>query len=193
MPSFDRGFKSGAEHTSLTLRREMGLDQDDPLDPAELARYLDVDLWTPKDVPGLPKDVLNQLLNQDPWGWSAVSLILDGRGLVIYNPRKSKGRKASDITHELAHFILDHEPSMIIVSHDGGIAMRTFDRKQEDEANWLAWCLLLPREALVLAKRAGLSTVAIAARFGVAEVLVTFRLKVTGVEFQIGRRSLRRA
>lgn len=193
MSSFDRGFKSWAEHTSLTLRRELGLAQDDPLDLSELARCLDVDLWTPYDVPGLPKDVLNQLLKQDPWGWSAVSLVSDSRGLVIYNPRKSKGRQASDITHELAHFILDHEPSTMILSHDGGIAMRTFDRKQEDEANWLAWCLLLPREALVWAKRARLSTAGIAARFGVAEVLVTFRLKVTGVEFQLGRRSLRRA
>ena len=193
MSSFDRGFKSWAEHMSLILRRELGLAQDHPLDPAGLARYLDVDLWTPHDVPGLPKDVLNQLLKQDPWGWSAVSLISDGRGLVIYNPRKSKGRQASDITHELAHFILDHEPSTMILSQDVGIAMRTFDRKQEDEANWLAWCLLLPRETLVWAKRMRLSTAGIAARFGVAQALVTFRLNVSGVEFQFGKRSHRRA
>jgi hypothetical protein len=191
MPSFDRGFKSWAEHTSLVLRRELELAQHDPLEPAELARYLEVDLWTPHDVPGLPRDVLDQLLEQDPWGWSAVSLVSDDRGLVIYNPRKSKGRRASDITHELAHFILDHEPSTMILSHDGGIAMRTFDRKQEDEANWLAWCLLLPREALVWARRAGLSTAEMAARFGVAETLVTFRLNVSGVDFQFGKKSRR--
>ena len=193
MPSFDRGFKSSAEHMSLTLRRELGLAEADRLDPVGLARHLDVDLWTPYDVPDLPKDVLNQLLKEDPWGWSAASVVSDGRGLVIYNPRKSKARQASDITHELAHFILDHEPSTIILSQDVGIAMRTFDRKQEDEANWLAWCLLLPREALVWAKRAQLSTAGIATRFGVAKALVTFRLNVSGVETQFGTRSRRRA
>lgn len=192
MPSFDRGFKSWAERTALTLRQELELAQDDPLDPAKLARHLDVDLWTPYDVPGLPEDVLNQLLKEDPWGWSAVSIVSDSDSLVIYNPRKSKGRQASDITHELAHFILDHEPSTMILSHDGGIAMRTFDRKQEDEANWLAWCLLLPREVLVWAKQARLSTAEIAVRFEVTEALVIFRLNVSGVKFQFAKRSRRR-
>lgn len=193
MPSFDRGFKSWAERTSLTLRQELELAHYDPLDPAALARYLDVDLWTPHDVPDLPKDVFNQLLQRDPWGWSAVSVVSGDRGLVIYNPRKSKGRQASDITHELAHFILDHEPGTMIISHDLGIAMRTFERTQEDEANWLAWCLLLPREALVWAKQARLSTAEIADRFGVTEPLVTFRLNVSGVELQYAKRSRRRA
>lgn len=81
----------------------------------------------------------------------------------------------------------------MILSHDGGIAMRTFDRRQEDEANWLAWCLLLPRETLVRAKQAQLSTAEIAARFGVTEALVTFRLNVSGVEFQFAKRNRRRA
>jgi Zn-dependent peptidase ImmA (M78 family) len=67
---------------------------------------------------------------------------------VIFNPRKSDGRKASDIVHELAHLILGHDPAKVVFSEDGQIATRTFDQKQEDEANWLAWALLLPREAL---------------------------------------------
>lgn len=194
MPAFDRGFKSWAERTSLTLRRDLDLAPHDPLDPTHLARYLEVDLWTPKDIPGLPTEVMVQLLHRDPWGWSAVSLVLDGRGLVIYNPRKSKGRQASDITHELAHFILDHQPGTIILSEDGSIAMRSFDRKQEEEANWLAWCLLVPREGLVMAKRAGLMTDKIAERYGVTQSLVTFRLNMSGVEaqFQRGRRPRQR-
>ena len=187
MPAFDRGFKSWAERTSLTLRRELELDPHDSLDPAQLAKYLEVNLWTPKDVPGLPQEVIDQLLHRDPWGWSAVSLLLDGRGLVIYNPRKSKGRQSSDITHELAHFILDHQPGTIILSQDGSIGMRTFDRKQEDEANWLAWCLLPPREGLVAAKRAKLTAAQIAERYGVTEPLVTFRVNMSGVEAQFQR------
>lgn len=189
MPTLDRGFKSWAERTSLTLRQEIGLAIEGRLDPSQLAGFLEVDVRTPYDVPGLPKHVLDQLLHCDPWGWSAVSLLLpNGRSLVIYNPRKSKGRQASDITHELAHFILDHQPATIILSHEGSIAMRTFDRKQEEEANWLAWCLLLPRDALLRAKRAGLRTAQIAARYGVTEALVTYRLNMSGVDTQLKAR-----
>ena len=54
---------------------------------------------------------------------------------VIYNGKNSKGRQSSDIVHELAHVILDHEPCQGILSMDGEIAMRSFDAKQEDEAN----------------------------------------------------------
>lgn len=192
MATLDRGFKSWAERTSLILRGEMGLAVDDRLDPLELASFLELEVWTPHDVPGLPKDVLNQLLQRDPWGWSAVSLSLpNDRGIVIYNPRKSKGRQASDITHELAHFILDHQPATIIISNESDMAMRTFDRKQEDEANWLAWCLLLPREALLSAKIAELTTAQIATKYGVAEPLVTYRLNICGVEAQLRARGRR--
>jgi Zn-dependent peptidase ImmA (M78 family) len=191
MTTFDRGFKSWSERISIVLRRELELAPHDALPPSQLAEYLDAELWTPRDVSGLPKDVIDQLLHRDPWGWSAVSLLLDGRGIVIFNPRKSKGRQASDITHELAHFILDHQPGTIILSPDGDIAMRTFDRKQEDEANWLAWCILLPRDALVWAKLAGLTTPQIAERYGVTETLAMFRLNMSGVHKQFRRKRIR--
>lgn len=190
MAAFDRGFKSWAERTSINIRREMGLVPHEVLDPLELANFLDIEVCTPSDIPGLPRDVLDQLLERDPWGWSGVSLIMPGdRGLIIYNPRKSKGRRASDIAHELAHFILAHQPGTLILLSDGDIAMRTFDSKQEEEANWLAWCLLLPREALVKAKHRGLTAAHIADQYGVTERLVTYRLSATGVNLQVARRS----
>ena len=109
----------------------------------------------------------------------------------LYNPRKSKGRQASDITHESAHFILDHRPATLILSPDSDVAMRSFDPKQEDEANWLSWCLLLPREALLHAKRRGLSTAQIAGHYGVTETLVSFRMQKTGVLAQLKAASRR--
>lgn len=188
MPSFDRGFKSWAELTALSLRRELDRAPHDPLDVQKLAEFLDVDTCTPHQVLGMPAEALDQLLQRDPWGWSAVSLLVDGRGLIIYNPRKSPGRRSSDLSHELAHFIIGHEPSSLILSQDGSLAMRSFDQKQEDEANWLAGCLLLPREALVWSRRSRLSVQAIAERYEVSEPLVNFRLNISGVEFQFGRR-----
>jgi Zn-dependent peptidase ImmA (M78 family) len=145
-------------------------------------------LWTPSDVPGLSVTAQEQLLVHDPWGWSAISCSVRGQNIVIYNPRHSPGRQASDIAHELAHIILDHEPGKIVLSQDGGMIMRSYDQKQEEEANWLGWTLLLPREALVHAAKAKLTTLQIAERYGVSEQLVEYRLRMTGVNNQFRRR-----
>jgi IrrE N-terminal-like domain len=185
MKTLERGFKSWSERTAVAYRRALDLTVSEALAPQKLADYLGITLWTPRDVPNLPRDVLSQLLEKDPYGWSEVSLQVNGRGLLIYNPRMSKGRQVSDITHGLAHEILHHEPAKIILSPDLEIAMRSFDAKQEDEANWLAWCLLLPREGLVEASTRKLSTEQIAEHYGVTKTLVEFRMRMTGVRSQL--------
>jgi hypothetical protein len=190
MPTFERGFKAWAERTASAVRRDLGLSATQPLDPRRLAEYLDIRLLSPDDLPGLPADVRTQLLETDPWGWSAATLVLATTTLVVYNPRKSQGRQASDIIHELAHVMLGHEPAQVVFSEDGQMATRTFDQKQEDEANWLGWALLLPRDALMAARRARMATAQIAETYGVTERLVGFRLQMTGVEAQMRRRRL---
>src|SRR6266852_2599147 len=183
--TLQRGFKSWTERTATSLRGDLGLGPDDSLEPLALARYLEVLLWTPRDVPSLPSAVIDQLLQQDPWGWSAISVLQGTTAVIIYNQRHSRGRQSSDIVHELAHLILGHEPAKLIISHDGSFVMRSYDQKDEDEANWLAWALLLPREGLLACRRKKLTTLEIAEQFGVTESLVNFRLRMTGVEGQL--------
>ena len=183
--TLERGFKSWAERTAASLRGDLSLSPTEALSPRQLADYLQVELCTPNDIPGLPDRVKRQLLEIDPSGWSAVTLEMRDRTLIIYNPTHSIGRQASDITHELAHIILGHRATTIIVSQDGQTVMRSYDQKQEDEANWLAWALLLPREALLRCKRSRLPAAEIAVLYGVSEQLVSYRLRITGVEAQV--------
>jgi Zn-dependent peptidase ImmA (M78 family) len=111
--------------------------------------------------------------------------------VIIYNPSHTSGRIASDIAHEVAHLILEHEPTKLVLSQDGSLVMRSFNPKQEEEANWLAWCLLLPREALVSSLKRRLSVPEIADSFGVSQTLVNFRVQMTGAQMQIKRSSAR--
>ena len=188
MATLERGFKTWAERTASVVRRELGLSPTQALDPQRLAEYLGIRVVSPFDLPGLEADVLDQLLDQDPWGWSAATLQLGEKATVIYNPKKSKGRQASDLIHELAHVMLGHEPATVVFSEDGQMATRTFDQKQEDEANWLGWTLLLPREALMAARRVRMAKAQIAETYGVSERLVGYRLQMTGVDVQTRRR-----
>lgn len=186
--TLDRGFKAWAERTATAIRAEQDLSATAPLSPARLAEHLGIVLWTCADVPGITPDILQQLAVNDPWGWSAVTVAVHGRVIVVYNDRKSRGRQASDITHELAHVILSHDPATVILSESIDLSMRTFDQKQEDEANCLAWALLLPREALFDARKNRLPLDRIATAFGVTETLVQYRLRMTGIDVQLHRR-----
>jgi hypothetical protein len=183
--TLERGFKAWAERTGASLRSELGLTQFEAMNPHRLAAYLQVKLITPREVPGMTDKLLHQLLTEDPWGWSALTIVQGESAIVIFNPVHSPGRQASDITHELAHIVLGHQPATVIMSPDGTFVMRSYNQKQEEEANWLAWTILLPRDALLALKRKKAGSSEIASAFGVTETLVQYRLRITGVETQL--------
>lgn len=184
---FARGFKSWCENTAVSLRKKLGLDAADPLDPAALADLLGVIVWQAESVPGVDPDHLRILLTEDPDSWSAITIHADNKTLIVLNSAHTGGRPASNLMHELAHVLLHHEPSRIDVSEDGLLMLRTFERRQEDEANWLAGCLLLPRGALLTARKLGQDAADIAKRFGVSKSMATYRLNVTGVDTHVAR------
>jgi Zn-dependent peptidase ImmA (M78 family) len=183
----ERGFKSWAEKFAEGLRKELGIGIDCPIDLNRFASFFGSKLLTPEDIPGMSEQHLKQLLNVDHSGWSAVTVCVDQQSVIIHNPRHSKGRQASNIAHEIAHLILEHEPTRLVMSQDGALVMRSFNEKQEEEANWLAWCVLLPRQAIVEALKKRVSVEEIAVQFGVSEPLVRFRVQKTGAQVQMRR------
>lgn len=134
----------------------------------------------------MSEENLVQLLDVDSSGWSAVTVCVEKKSVLIHNPQHSKARQASNAAHEIAHLILEHEPTRAVMSRDGSFVMRSFNEKQE-EADWLAWCLLLPRQAVIGALRARLSIAQIAANFGISEAVARFRVQKAGAEIQIKR------
>jgi len=185
---FKRGFKTACERIALDKRAQLGVQPTDPIDPRALAAKLGIRVLTPHDVPGVSATCLRTLLDDDPDSWSAVTLRLGAHGdLIIVNCSHSVARQASDVVHELAHVLLAHNPTRIDVAADQQLLLRTHDPQQEDEAAWLAGCLLLPRPALLLiARDAGVRADA-ARRYGVSVEMLTYRLRVTGVEVQARR------
>jgi Zn-dependent peptidase ImmA (M78 family) len=169
----------------------------DPLDPSALAQALGLRVLIPHDVPGVSSACLRILLQDDPDSWSAVTLRLGrGRDLIIVNSAHSPARQSSNLVHEIAHVLLGHSPTRVDVTADQQLLLRTHDPQQEDEAAWLAGCLLLPRPALLLIARNGGMSGDVARRYGVSVDMLTYRLRVTGVEMQVrrgGRSSTRRA
>ncbi len=182
----ERGFKSRCEAMAKSLRVELGVQPADPLKASQLASYLCVPVWSVAAI-GLADGDLHQLLEVDPDSWSAITVSASGREAIIVNPNHRRGRHSSDVMHELAHLLLGHEASRMLIMADGDLALRGYDPSSEEEATWLAAALLLPRVALVEIKKQSMPHRVACNQYEVSEQLLNFRLQVTGVERQIGR------
>ena len=182
-----RGFKAWSERTAATYRTALGLRLTDRFDPGRLVKHLGLEVWTPHDVPELDPEHIHQLTVRDSKNWSAVTLHVGESRLIIVNSAHTPARRLNSLTHELAHLILQHEPGRIDVSTEGHLFLSSFETEQEQEADWLAGTLLVPREGLRVRFRSTEDPEALARHFGVSVQLLQWRLRMTGVALQARR------
>lgn len=171
----------------MEKRQALGLAPYAPLDARELAKYLGIRIWTPSDVPGLSSETLSVLLRNDGVTascWSAVTLVVGKKIVVILNSSHSLARQSSDLTHELAHRIRGHEAEEVAVTEEGLMLLKSYDKAQEEEADWLSSCLLLPRDALISIKRRKLSDAVATAEYRVSIRMLNYRMGMSGVNRQ---------
>jgi Zn-dependent peptidase ImmA (M78 family) len=69
----------------------------------------------------------------------------------------------------------------------GEMSFVTCDIEQEEEADWLGGCLLLPRTVLLQAAKQGKTAEKIAKEYETSEQMARFRLNASGVLVQVGR------
>jgi Zn-dependent peptidase ImmA (M78 family) len=184
-----RGFKSWAEEKAIWARRLCGRPENAKLAARQLAARLSIAIVNPKEIPGLPCEVVTKLLSDFSTHWSAVTLVLKNRFLIIYNAAHTLQRQESDLMHEIAHVLCKHEPAKIELPGKFPWACRTFSSEQEEEAAWLGGCLQIPRAGLLEAVQRGLANSNIAILFGASEEMVRYRRNKTGVDTQLRRRS----
>jgi Zn-dependent peptidase ImmA (M78 family) len=179
-----RGFKSEAERLADRTRAQLGLGPYAVLPIEDLAHHLSIEVHAADEL--VSRSDIEELDRLQPGAFSAVTFQLaDGRTVAVYNPCSDPGRTRSDIAHEIAHILLQHE-----VREIQQIASSTFftcNPEQEDEANWLAGCLLLPRALLLREALSGSSPEAIAVKYRVSVPMARFRLNVSGVLLQARR------
>ena len=116
-----------------------------------------------------------------------MTLQCDGTFAVVLNPAHAITRQRNDLMHELAHIELSHVSARVEVSETGLLLLSDYSDEQEQEADWLAASHLLPRDGLVQLRSARHSTTEIANHYGVSEALCAWRLRMTGVDVQMGR------
>lgn len=179
-----RGFKSEANWYAKSFRLELGMSEDSPLCPFDLAQHLGVGLISLSQIrESCPEQVAYFQGNVGRRELSALTVMRGEQSLIIYNDANSSKRSNADVMHELAHIILFHPPKPPI-SADGS---RHYDGVLEEEANWLGPALLVSDEAAVAIARNGWSISQASDLFGVSEDLVRMRLNVSGAYKRIRR------
>jgi hypothetical protein len=178
------GFKASAERTSKEIRAELHLAPQDVLCPWELAGHLGIIVLNFSELP-IPANDVHQLTQVDPSSWSGLTIKAHGLSAVILNPTHAKPRQRNDLMHEVSHIHLGHVPHRVDTGPGGLLLVSDFSKEQEEEADWLAAALLLPREALLMCRRAGHSVAQICGKYGISRPLCEWRLRMTGVDQQL--------
>jgi Zn-dependent peptidase ImmA (M78 family) len=178
-----RGFKAHAEREALRIRAELGLAQNDRLDPRELASHLKVPIVDAADLVGL--EPLEELERLQAYAFSAATFKIDDRAIIVVSPLRSEGRQNSDIAHEISHIMLNHQLSEI--RQLDGLAFRTCRPDEEEEATSFGATLLLPRPLLLSAARRRASIEDIADQYAVTTDMARFRFNTSGVAKQAAR------
>jgi uncharacterized protein DUF955 len=177
-----RGFKSDAERTAELVRSDLGLGLLDRLDCFALAEGWGIPVVSLGELreDGASEVSIRRLLSPEA-GFSATTVVVGPRRLIVYNPRQEPGRKANSLAHELAHVILEHEAAPAI----GVGGCRHWDGRQEAEADWLGGALLVPRAGALEWMLESGDIDAGASNFGVSLALFRWRINHTGVVRQV--------
>ena len=176
-----RGFKSEAERIAKQVQADLGLSISESVEPKLIAELLGIEVRAGDEL--IPRERFEELGDIQADAFSACTLRPSpDRTVVVHNPLSPKTRWKSDIAHELAHTLLDHELSR--VQRLGDVTFLSCDPVQEEEAAWLSGCLLLPRALLLAEIQRGAGARDIARKYGVSERMAQYRLDVTGVERQ---------
>ena len=180
-----RGFKAQCEQISKRYRKELDLTLQEALRYQVFAKHMGIRIWTPADVPGLTDMSLRQLMVHDDSDWSAVTIQDFKKTVIVVNSSHSERRLANDVTHEISHIILDHQKARLEVSDEGDWWLKAYRSDQEDEADWLAAALLLPRDGLMACYRKTKDFEELAGMFEVSVDLVRMRINRTGIARQL--------
>jgi hypothetical protein len=181
---FRRGFKSECESLAATVRAEIGLGTEEPLDPRALAAHLGIHVHPVSSLAGngATAAAIDYVRTIDPSVMSAMTIFPDWprpHRVIIFNDANTPQRQNSDLAHELSHGLRLHEPRHAIVA-----GCRDYSKIEEDEAAWLSGCLLVPRDAALAVAMSGTPIERAAAEYGVSNRMMSWRVNATGAKAQ---------
>ena len=157
-------------------RAGLGLRPMDPLDPYALAREHGIPVYPIDELPDeyCSKDAVAHFTVCRFRVWSAALVSAGSVRIILENTGHSQPRRCSSVAHEMSHHLLEHEFGDVLLADDGCLKI---DKKNEDQANFLAGELLITHHAALKAAFADKTNEEIAAIYGVSAQFAQMRMK----------------
>jgi uncharacterized protein DUF955 len=168
-----RGFHKEAEEYALEFRKELKLEDSDPLDPYVLAAHLEIPVRELLSDPAFSPELRVYFSGPGSDLFSAATVFDGPRAEIILNNSHHPNRLRSSLMHEIAHVLLGHPPRPPII--EGGC--RHFDHIREKEANDLGWTILVPKRAALRAVENFDTRADACAFFKVSRELLEYRIR----------------
>lgn len=134
------------ENHAAAVRRSLGMDQLEVLDPARLAAKLGAEIFTIEELVDDEASLRRvRAVGFDGMAWTDPE---EDTPIIVLNCGKPARRRTATLMEELGHLVLRHEPSTIRIDEHLGILRRSYDKAQEHEAYDFGAALLLPKERI---------------------------------------------
>ncbi|OCQ93492.1 zinc peptidase [Nostoc sp. MBR 210] len=181
---FRRGFKKEASAYSREFRAELGLKPHDPLCPWQLAEHLAIPIVPLSEFQNKIPDEVRYLTEKDTKSFSAITVFYGTQRIIVHNDAHSLLRQASNVSHELSHGILQHQPDEVF----NECGCRNFNQEYEDEANWLGPALLISEEAALHIVKTAMTIDEAVEYYRASKEVINMRINVTGARKRISSR-----
>lgn len=177
-----RGFKARAEETAEEIRNELGIGLFAKIDPLVLAETLAIPVLSLTELHRIGaqdeklRASIELLLGSAGSAFSAATVFMGGRRVILHNDSHAPGRQAANLCHEISHGLLLHKPRPAL----DGLGCRDWDDQIEDEATYLASTILIPGKAARGAVTRGLSLEQVAMHYGCSVKMAQWRHSTSG-------------
>ncbi|MFG1804868.1 ImmA/IrrE family metallo-endopeptidase [Streptomyces sp. NPDC049040] len=186
-----RWTRQALEELALEERARIGAGPNAALDLSRLTLEWGVPVYATSELAeqGCTADALEHFAVKGARKWSA-ALVRSGTGyFIVENCSHSPQRRRSNVAHEMAHLLLEHEFDTVLFADDGCRSLDTSMKKQEEQALNLSAELLIPKKAAIKAAIAGWADEQVAQHFDVSIEFARMRMNPSGAR-AIARRYL---
>lgn len=178
---FRRGFKKEASAYARELRAELGLKPHAPLCPWQLAEHLAIRVVPLSEFQNKIPEAVHYFTEKDVKSFSAITVFDGTKRIIVHNDAHSLLRQASNVSHELSHGILQHQPDEVF----NECGCRNFNQQYEDEANWLGPALLISEEAALHIVKTRIPIDEAVKYYRASKEVINMRINVTGARKRI--------
>lgn len=177
---FNRGFKTRAENISIEMRNKLGLSKFASMDAFKLAENLAIPIFNLDHLIDLTEPALS-ILTQ-PNKFSAIWLPNeDGNKIIIHNNNHHPKRQQSNIMHELAHIICNHQIPDEIAKLCLKLNLHYYNKTHEAEAKFLGAALQISKPGLLWLIKQHYTLDQISEYFNASIEMVKYRINILGL------------